>query len=318
MLRVVLFDLGLTLIDRDERPFPHALDAVGTIRRFTTAGGAVLLTALVSDVESVPQNAPAAAVRRLFERYLAVLDRSGVRPLFEPVARRVTLSAHAGVFKPERQIFMTALRRLRSTATLDQCVLITEDAAHVASVRTELGMQALHFAKVGMAAPGFDDWRQAPAIVARLIEGNAGVNGEAAIRRFLHVAHAFDTATIAPVADADASTPPGAGSDPGAISAHGTRWLPLDESAGPSLQGVLAPHPATAIVRRRPTGEIRDVTFEPVADAAMREATSFANSLSRHGQIAGEPGPPPGRETHDIEVDDQGRRKLVRKRFRAF
>ena len=39
MIRAVLFDLGLTLIDERNRPFPHVTEALRTIQLFTTAKG---------------------------------------------------------------------------------------------------------------------------------------------------------------------------------------------------------------------------------------------------------------------------------------
>jgi FMN phosphatase YigB (HAD superfamily) len=85
-------------------------------------------------------------IRPLFEEYLEVLDQTGLRPLFEPVERRVTLSTHANAFKPDRAMFETALRRLRVRATLDECLLITENTAHIKAARTgdTPGLQAGH------------------------------------------------------------------------------------------------------------------------------------------------------------------------------
>ena len=43
MIRVVFFDLGLTLIDAQNRPFPHVEDALATIQSFKTADAKKLL-----------------------------------------------------------------------------------------------------------------------------------------------------------------------------------------------------------------------------------------------------------------------------------
>jgi FMN phosphatase YigB (HAD superfamily) len=83
-----------------------------------------------------------------------VLDETGLRPLFEPVQRRVTLSTHAGVCKPDPRIFTMALARLRSKAGLDECLLITENPGHIEAARTRLRMSALRF-RSG-ASPQFD------------------------------------------------------------------------------------------------------------------------------------------------------------------
>ena len=114
MIRVALFDLGLTLVDSLNRPFPHVKEALQTIQSFTTAKGKPLLLGLVSDFDMPAPPATPAKIAAIFDRYLAVLDQTGLRSFFEPVQRRVTLSTHAGVFKPDRKIFETALRRLAS------------------------------------------------------------------------------------------------------------------------------------------------------------------------------------------------------------
>ena len=49
MIRVVMFDLGLTLIDAHDRPFAHVPQALATIKAFKAADGKPLRTCLVSD-----------------------------------------------------------------------------------------------------------------------------------------------------------------------------------------------------------------------------------------------------------------------------
>jgi len=120
MIRVVFFDLGLTLLDAKNRPFPGVPEALRAIQELVTKSGKPLLTGLVSDFEMPSPPATSSKVRAIFEKYLAVLDESGLRPLFEPVQRRVTLSTHAGVRKPDRRVFTTAVTRLRSKAGLDE------------------------------------------------------------------------------------------------------------------------------------------------------------------------------------------------------
>jgi FMN phosphatase YigB (HAD superfamily) len=49
MIRVVIFDLGMTLIDGNRRPYPHVEDALRAIARLRTADGKPLRSCLVSD-----------------------------------------------------------------------------------------------------------------------------------------------------------------------------------------------------------------------------------------------------------------------------
>ncbi len=159
MIKVVMFDLGQTLIDRQGRPFPHVRQAL------TAIFAQNLKTCLVSDFDMNLKPARALA------QYVDVLASAGLLPLFEPVNKRVTLSNHAGVLKPDQKIFEKALQRLgASSVPFAECLLITEDAVHVKKVREELGMQALEF------GVDFTDWSEAPAKIAALSEDNTWVS----------------------------------------------------------------------------------------------------------------------------------------------
>jgi FMN phosphatase YigB (HAD superfamily) len=152
MTKVVMFDLGQTLIDEanHQRPFPHAIEALTTISKAKPA----LKTCLVSDFKM--ELTPAKAMKE----YLAVLDAAGLRVFFEPVEKRVTLSNHAGAKKPDRKIFEKALQRLGVPATpLEDCCFITENAAHIKEAREQLHMQAFEF------GVDFTDWGEAPAML---------------------------------------------------------------------------------------------------------------------------------------------------------
>src|SRR5262245_8198152 len=130
MIKVVMFDLGMTLVDKHRHPFPHVEDALAAITSFKTGDGRPLRSCLVSDFEMPEAPVTAARVNALFKKYLATLDGTGLRPFFEPVKKRVTLSSQAGVEKPDRKIFEKALQRLGATVALEECLLITEAPAH--------------------------------------------------------------------------------------------------------------------------------------------------------------------------------------------
>src|SRR5262245_28367539 len=113
MLRVVMFDLGGTLVD-GTRPFPHVPEALSALTRFETADGNRLEHGLVSDFTMADPPAGPAQVRARFREYLERLDGFGLRRYFRPAERRITLSTHAGVLKPDRRVYQTALLRLGS------------------------------------------------------------------------------------------------------------------------------------------------------------------------------------------------------------
>jgi beta-phosphoglucomutase-like phosphatase (HAD superfamily) len=161
MLRVVLLDLGGTLVG-PAGPFPHVMEALAALDELDGANGEPLDTALVSDFPAAVPPTPE-RIRQRFAEYLAILDGFGLRSFFEPVEQRVTLSTHAGVQKPDRRVYELALRRLGTGAALADCLVITEDAGHIAACRA-LGMQTLQF------GVDFDDWSRAPALVRRLVD----------------------------------------------------------------------------------------------------------------------------------------------------
>lgn len=161
MLRVLLLDLGGTLI-AGGAPFPHVTDALSALNELDSSTGEPLEIALVSDFPADIPTTPD-EVAASFKEYVKILDGTKLRRFFEPVDRRVTLSAHAGVRKPDRRVYELALTRLGSDAQLADCLSITENAEHVAACR-KLGMQAMQFGS------DFDDWAQAPLLIRRLID----------------------------------------------------------------------------------------------------------------------------------------------------
>jgi hypothetical protein len=306
MIRVVFFDLGLTLVDSHERPFPHVEEALQIIQSFRTAKGKPLVLGLVSDFDLPVPPATPAKIAAIFDRYVAILDQTGLRPFFEPVQRRVTLSTHAGVFKPDRKIFEVALRRLRSKTSLDECLFVTENRGHIRAARASLHMHTLQFRSGESAEFDFDDWLQAPPMIAHLVDPAGGSNAEAALGGHLRLSHGFALHTL------DRSK------RAGATAVRGILWRPVGASAGDDLADVHAPFTVEGEVTRGPAGEIRGVRLAEPTSTDVTEAASLVRSLARHGQIQGSAAVPASAATHDIETDDQGRRKLVRKRFRAI
>lgn len=304
MIRVVFFDLGMTLVDAARRPFPHVEEALDVIQRFTTPDGRPLESALVSDVDMPEPPAPATQVEPLFQRYLGVLDACGLRHRFEPVERRVTLSAHAGAFKPDRRIFETALARLGVSAPFADCLLITESGDHADAVRRTLHMPALRFHVPRSAPDEFDDWLQAPAMIARLIEPGGGPNTDAALQLQLRSSHLVHVEAIESPRSADA---------PAVV--RGTVWKPVGPDAGDDLADVCVAFPVEARVTRDASGYVNRVELDEPSPDALREAASYVRSLARHGQVQGLAQTAGRSATHAIETDAQGRRRLVRKGF---
>lgn len=140
-MRVVLFDLGKTLLDEHDVPLPGAIDMLRVVADLRDRQGAPLPIALVSDYyEATPQ----ITVAQRKDAYCAILKRAGIDRFFQPFETRVTLSTEVGVDKPDPLIFRTAIDRLVADAPWHEAMLVTENPDHVRAARA-LGMLAVHF-----------------------------------------------------------------------------------------------------------------------------------------------------------------------------
>lgn len=308
MIRVVMFDLGLTLIDAHDKPFAHVAEALATLKALKAADGKRLRTCLVSDFTMAEPPNAAQKTRTLFTDYLALLAPSGLRPFFEPVQRCITLSTQAGAVKPERAVFETALRRLQVKATLDECLLITENAAHVKAVRSALHMKALRFGPASASGVDFSDWSQAPALIAHLMTPAHASAADAANT------HAAVTAYLA--AQGMTVSALEAGAQKGHLKAYGHAWHPVSVPGDPDLQHVHMTVPVDANVSRGPAGEVHAKVNAPARDQ-VAEAAAFAASLAANKQIGAPGAARAAGATHEITTDASGQRRLVRKRFSA-
>jgi hypothetical protein len=303
MIRVVMFDLGLTLIDEHNQPIDHVPEALAAISKFKTTDGKSLRSCLVSDFTMAEPPVTPTKLRQIFEQYLDVLDQTGLRSFFEPVQRRVTLSTHADAQKPDRAVFEMALRRLRVRATLDECLFITENRAHIKAVRTKLRMKALQFSATTSRPFDFADWAQAPALVAHLVDPKRKPNMHAAVEMFL-TANGVDVTNLE------------SGGSAGTFSASGRVWSPVSVPRVGNRKPVHVAVPVHGEVTVGSKGALRSKMSSPT-DEDVAEASAFVASLATHGQIAKAGAPRSAGATHEIEEDDSGRQRLVRKRFSA-
>lgn len=159
-IRALLLDLGGTL-ERDGAVLPGVADALDVLTRLALPSGELLRVALISDYHDAPAGDPEEA-ERLFAEYIEIVRGLGLLRFFEPPGERMTISTIAGVHKPDRRIFEQALRRLGLPPVLEECLFVTEDAAHVAAARS-LRIQALRLGPGG----DIEDWTSALPILLR-------------------------------------------------------------------------------------------------------------------------------------------------------
>ena len=303
MIRIVMFDLGLTLVDLHNRPFKHVPEALAAIASLKTADAKPLRYCLVSDFTMPAPPTTARKVREIFDRYLGLLDQTGLRPYFEPVQRRVTLSTHAGVMKPHRTVFEVALRRLRADVTLEECLLVTENGVHIKAARDELHMQTLRFRASGSTSFDFGNWSQAPALIAHLLAPHQETNLHAVVKAHL-AAKGMELSDLARAGSAST------------FKASGQMWCPVSVPGG-AMHTIHVAVPVAGQVTQGPKGELRSSVRRPTGEQ-IAEATAFAGSLAAHGQIALDGAAPGAGVTHEIAVDPTGQRRLTRKRFTAL
>ncbi len=304
MIKVIMFDLGGTLIDASNRSLLHVNEALAAIAEFKTASGRLVRSCLVSDFTMVSPPVTAAKLAAIFRDYLAVLDQAGLRTLFEPVQKRVTLSTHAGVMKPDRRVFEVALRRLGSKASLAECLFITENAAHIEHARASLKMSTLQFRAVGASRFDFDDWAQAPALIAHLLGATPAANMRAAVRAFL-AAQNIELLSVEKTEPA------------GSIQFSGKTWCPISVPDMEDLRNLHVSLPITGQVARDKTGKLNVVGLNRPSEQELAEAVMFVRSLATNGQIGGRSGARRLRPTHEIQTDASGIRRLIRKGFSA-
>lgn len=293
MARVLLLDLGETLI-HDTTVLPHVPQALEALAEFKGDNGKPLQMALVSDTEMPAPPPTAAKIKAIFDRYVATLESLQLRPFFDPVAKHVTLSAHAGVIKPDRKVFALAVKRLGVRAKLSDCVFVTESAEHIKHCRETLGMKALQFGK------DFTDWSDAPLLLSAMIAPDH-TNLAVALKPWGEGKGLEDVSLL--------QGPFAAG-----LQAEARRWVPLSGSGLDEAEGAYVPLPVHVDLRTDAQGRITPRIGTPSPDD-VKEATSYVKGLVARGEIGDDSGP---LTTHTIETDERGRRRLRRRGFKAL
>ena len=146
-LVMVLFVLGETLDSRGAIR-EGALDTLRALAGLRRGSHPAVVLGLLSDTRVPTDPADVVAVRA---EYHQLLDDLGIRGFFEPLERRVTLSAEVGVRKPAPAAFRAAVTRAGPALRYADVVFVTENAEHVRAAR-RLGMTGVQVRPAG--APG--------------------------------------------------------------------------------------------------------------------------------------------------------------------
>lgn len=163
-MRVLLFDLGKTLLDENDQPIDGALSMLQEMSTITDGNQQPIGLGLISDypLASTPEES-----EQLHQEYYALLESTGLLEFFSPPSKKVTISTEVGVHKPDRRIFRAALDKFSRDAELHEAIFITENPDHVAAAR-RLGIAAVHFKGPGQQTGDIDSLVELPALVKQL------------------------------------------------------------------------------------------------------------------------------------------------------
>lgn len=296
MIKVVLFDLA-GLLAADDHPVPGVVEALRVIAQLRTIEGRLIGTAIVANWPVDAGRQGAEEIEKCFR--VEILEPSGLDVVFEPFEQKVTISARAGAPLPQREIFVKALERLRSTAKLEECAFLSSDERRLRGVMRH-GIVPVG---VDVSCPGgesFTHWKDAPLVLAKLIApdriDNLGAPAALALPANLGLS-GFTPTTVANRV----------------LHGRANQLVQLNDSRLGSLSGVYVERPTEVAVQLASNGTVGAVTVNEPSAEEVEETVNFVRSLVRSGRV-GLAEDAQGM-THAVRTDAQGRRRLVRTRF---
>jgi hypothetical protein len=299
-----MLNLGDTLV-KDDRVLSHVPEALDVLTRFETESKTSLVLSLVSDYEMPKPPVTAHKINSIFSKYVAVLEGLGLKRFFEPVQRRVTLSTHAGVFKPDPRIFNKAIQRLRLRLSLNQCLSITENAEHVTACRN-LGMMSLLFDPTKSTQGDFTDWAEAPTLITRIVNPESNLNLRLAVQ--LQLATIYDLQLVRLNDDSKPRD---------VIHGLAKKLFPVPLKKSGATEMIEVPFSVQVDISFDKQGNIRGVKTDRPTAEDLAEAADYVKTLEANKQISHGEGNLKGSETHELKTDERGRKLLTRKRFTA-
>ena len=309
MIRVLMLDLVDTLIKSDT-VLPHVPEALDTMSSFKTTSGEPLAMCLISDFLMPTPPPTQEKIEAIFQDFLLILDRFNLRGFFKPVSERITLSTHAGVFKPDKKLFETAIRRLgvgvqHVEPLLKECLFIAENPVHISECK-KLGMSTLQFGGTGSEGVDFSNWSEAPLLIAKLVAPDSNVNMKLALELYLADIHNINLVSLEePTKSKDT------------IHARAKALYPISDPKLGELDGVHVELPIDVVIQLNERGQVKSVQIGQPSSEYISGVKSFLQSLLVNQQVSLTQGKPSPRATHHVEVDSKGRRVLIRKRFLA-
>lgn len=300
MIQLILFDVGETLL-HDGVPFPHVVQALAIIAKIKTATGSTLAMGVISDFGSTALGTNELERKNAEDEFVQILKAGNIESFFRPFERCVTISARAGVFKPDRRIFELALQRSGTNAGFSDCLFVTENRAHLLAARG-FGCEVLEFGENALGVRSFSDWSEAPTLIAELVDPDNLRNRELAFSLILGERYEVEGFKCLNRAGR-------------VFNGQAGRLCRIDRSDLGNLSGAFISIPVDVSIRCTAKGTIDRVVVKDPSDDDVDDAISYVQQLARRGQIGESTQAASRNVTHVISKDDQGRRVIARCRF---
>jgi hypothetical protein len=285
-----------------EKVLPHVREALEMISRFETAGEQSLKLALVADYDKPTAPTTSRKVNTIFNKFVSKLESLQLQEFFEPAEQHVTLSTHVGFTIPDQILFKKALQRLRLRIGFNAILFIGDRAEDIKDCRG-LGMYALLFD--GSGKGDFNDWADAPLLIARLVDPESSANLSLALQVQLNTN--YDMQLVRVVNRPSRNV----------VHALGKKLfpLPLKKDRG-AKEMIEVPFTVNLDISLDKRGLIREVkTDQPTAEA-LAESADYVETLEANKQIAyGKEKVSRRGHTHELITDAKGRKVLTRKQF---
>jgi beta-phosphoglucomutase-like phosphatase (HAD superfamily) len=302
MIRLIFFDLGETLIHQNE-PLPNVVQALTALAAFKTQAGSALMLSIVSDF-GTDGSVSESHIRAFESEFVEILRSAGIMPFFQPFETRVTISARAGVRKPDRTVFEVAAKRSGLHVELSECLFITENKAHLLAARN-YGITVLGFGSIsdGASAIGmFSNWLDAPLLIAHIVAPENTPNFERGLSLVLQKQNGINEFKCL---KRNGLT----------FQGQGTKLMQLERGELGTLNGAFVEMPVDISIQCNARGTIDHVVVNQLTEEDMEEAVSYVQHLVRQGQISSSAESMSSRASHAIETDSAGRRIIVRQNF---
>lgn len=305
MVRVIFLHVSSTIV-QGGAALPHLKDALEVLSKFETESGTAPILSLIADYAGPPSSMTDQTTEANFSEYVSLLDKLDLKQFFEPVDRRLTLASHAAVCQPDVTVLEKAIKRLRQRVSLSECLLITSCPAKVSAAYRKMGVEVLRFDPEGLSNADFNDWSEAPLLIARIIAPESGQDKTLALRMRLAAAYDMQLVSINDKAKSNS------------IHGRAKKLFPVQLTKRDGrAETIQVPFPVNVEITLDKQGNVSTVKNDEPDAETIAESAHFINTLESNKQIAHGPKPLTGSETHRTEVDAKGRKLLTRKRFTA-